>query len=136
MRASTAKRLDQFLAEKRSSKGGGWAQVTPEDLKMLGEVLKHLIAEKCERDADGDFPIEYHLVNRRTTKSLNYRPLPYQLFQERRVCSPQEKLERAKEVFEVAMYNLRIAQGELNTAYDMLCLEEREAKSEDANQDG
>ena len=69
--------IDSFLEDRRESFGGGWAQITPEDVDQLREIIRWLIELKCDRDADGDLPIECKLVNRRTHERLHYYPIPY-----------------------------------------------------------
>ena len=69
--------IDRFLEDHRDSHRGGWAQITPEDVANLRELIQWLIELKCEPDADGDYPIEVHLVNRRTHERMHYRPTPY-----------------------------------------------------------
>lgn len=124
MNRRLVERIEKFLAERRESEGGGWAQITPKDMLQLSGVIEALIEAKCEKDADGDMPIEFTLVNRREGKSSSYRPLPYQSFQRRgEPVTVEQRIAQAELVFEIAMFNQRIAQSELSTAYDMLRLE-------------
>ena len=57
-------KIDQFLSETWYS-DGGWAQVTDQDISDLREIIQLLIENKCQPDTDGDYPIEYALINRR-----------------------------------------------------------------------
>lgn len=68
--------IDRFLKDHRES-DGGWAMITPEDVTLLWKIIRELIELKCEKDADGDLPIEVHLVNRRTHERMHYDALPY-----------------------------------------------------------
>lgn len=68
--------LEQFLKERRISKGG-WAEVTDEDKTLLSSLLRELLLLKFELDPDGDLPVEYVLVDRTERQSLHYRSVPY-----------------------------------------------------------
>ncbi len=69
--------IDRFLEDRRESHHGGWAKITPEDVTLLREIVHELIELKCELDADGDLPIEVHLVNRRTHERIHHSAPPY-----------------------------------------------------------
>lgn len=97
--------ISEFLAEKRRSEGGGWAQIEESDLRLLEEIIDSLIKSKCEKDADGDTPIQYRLVNRRTHQPLFFSPMRY-----------SHKCETAED-FEPL---LRIASGNLSQAHSDL----------------
>lgn len=58
-------KIDSFLAERRKSEGG-YALITDQDVKDLSGIIRGLIELKCERDPDGDLPIQFALCNRRT----------------------------------------------------------------------
>lgn len=68
--------LDRFLAERRESKGG-WAEFPDEDMKLFAEFLCGLREAKFEPDPDGDYPLEFVLVNRTVHQGYFYRPVPY-----------------------------------------------------------
>lgn len=55
--------IENFLAEGRES-DGGLAKVTEDDMMLLDQIIDGLIRLKCEADPDGDFPIEYALIDR------------------------------------------------------------------------
>lgn len=69
--------IDQFLEDYRESHRGSWAKITPEDVTLLGEIVRELIELKCDKDANGDYPIEARLINRRVYESLRFYALPY-----------------------------------------------------------
>lgn len=69
--------IDRFLEDHRESHRGGWAKITPEDVTLLWEIVHELVELKCDADADGDYPVEVHLVNRRTHERMHYSPIPY-----------------------------------------------------------
>jgi len=68
--------IDRFLEDHRES-DGGYAKVTTEDIHLLYEIVRELIAFKCEEDPDGDLPIEFEIVNRRTHEPMHYGQVPY-----------------------------------------------------------
>ena len=68
--------IDLFLAEHRES-DGGYARITPGDLDLLHDIIRELIELKCDEDPDGDRPIEFTIVNRRTHEPMHYAPVPY-----------------------------------------------------------
>ena len=107
--------IDRFLEDHRESDCGGWAQITPGDIELLREIIRELITLKCDKDADGDYPIQFKLVNRRTHEHMHYSPLPYreQRNDDREVVEviPFVKLMR------ILMMNLSIAQSRLDTAF-------------------
>lgn len=73
-----SKMIEKFLAEKReSSAGGGYAEITDQDTEDLYAIVHALIEKKCEADADGDYPIQVNLVNRRLHEPLHWMPVPY-----------------------------------------------------------
>ena len=77
MNAPLREMIDRFLKDRRQSDCGGWAQIVPADLEQLAEIIHSLIDLKCERDADGDVPIRFRLINRRETRGMIYDPVPY-----------------------------------------------------------
>ncbi len=77
MKKNLENKINKFLSERRVSEGGGWSQITPQDILDLRDIINSLIQEKCEEDADGDLPIEFELINRRTHERLQFDPIPY-----------------------------------------------------------
>lgn len=129
MNAKLAKKIDAFLAEKRKSEGGGWAEIKPDDVDALYDIVLDLITAKCEFDADGDLPIEFTLVNRLVTHSLNFRPVPYN---HQRLGSGRylETIEHCENAFDVAMFNLSIATNSAKLEYDLLQCRKREEEAQ------
>ena len=109
--------IDHFLGDHRESKGG-YAEITHEDIKELHEIVRELIELKCDRDPDGDLPIEFEIVNRRTHERMNYGQVPY-----RESYDPEDEQERIPfmEMVRVLQMNLNIAasrlDNELNVEY-------------------
>jgi len=69
--------IDRFVSERRTSSGGGWANVEESDFEQLRGIIEKLVKAKCESDADGDYPIECILTNRRTHESSHFFQMPY-----------------------------------------------------------
>ena len=69
--------INRFLEEKRKSDHGEYAEVTLEDIQNFQRVIDLLMAAKWDEDADGDYPIEVHLVNRHTHQHSHYINVPY-----------------------------------------------------------
>ena len=101
-------KIEKFLKERRVSKGGGWAAITENDINSLNNIIHDLIEAKCEPDADGDYPLQVILVNRRKYEPLRFEPLPY-------VHMLKDKKEQ-EAWFVKAMDNMRIA-SDVITSY-------------------
>ena len=104
MKAGLKNQIDNFLKNRRPSVKGGWAQLTKEDMQDLKYLIDELIAEKCEPDADGDYPINFLLVNRLVFEPIHFLPIPYSFKQ------PDEALD-------TAIINSRIASEKLEQAW-------------------
>lgn len=76
-RATLESKIDAFLKERRCSRGGGWAEVTSEDIENLDEIIELLVDLKSDRDADNDQTIQWSLVNRRVQEGCPFRAAPY-----------------------------------------------------------
>ena len=70
-------KIDKFLKEKRKCTDGGFAEVDQEDLVQLGEIISMLISKKFEADCDGDYPINYKLINRHLYENSYFLNIPY-----------------------------------------------------------
>ena len=76
-RTALDSKIDAFLKERRSSRGGGWAEVTQEDIQDLDEIIYLLVDLKSGLDSDGDQTIQWSLVNRRVQEGCPFRAPPY-----------------------------------------------------------
>ncbi len=109
--------IDRFLEDHRESEGG-YAKITSEDISLLREIVQWLIELKCDSDPDGDLPIEFEVVNRRTHERMYYGQVPY-----RESYDPEDEQERIPfmEMVRVLQMNLNIAasrlDNELNVEY-------------------
>jgi len=103
--------IDRFLAEKRKS-DGGYAPVTEQDWSQLNEIIDTLVMLKWSPDPDGDWPIDWKLIDRTQYEPMHYHPVPYD-------HKTVAKLERLSTV---AM-NATIATDELNTSIRLLQLD-------------
>lgn len=64
MKTELMVQINAFLLDQRKSEGG-YALVTNQDIQDLHSIVSRLIVEKCERDPDGDLPIDFTIINRR-----------------------------------------------------------------------
>ena len=79
MKDSLQNRIDLWLEDRReASAGGGWAQITDEDVYELKCIVYDLIVEKCAPDADGDRPVQVILINRRKHRPLHHAHVAYE----------------------------------------------------------
>ncbi len=107
--------VDRFLDDYRQS-DGGWAQISPKDMELLGDIIYELIDLKCDRDADGDWPIEFRLVNRRTHERLHYHAVPYR--------EQKDRVIPFAEFMQILSGNLHQAAGRLDTEVECEYAEE------------
>jgi hypothetical protein len=104
--------INEFLKERRESKGGGWAAIEPEDIDQLHEILARLVLLRCAEDADGDLPIEWNLIDRRRYEPMHFDAVPY--------SHGIENRQRSAEAFEAhyskVSLNLQVALTAFSTA--------------------
>lgn len=100
--------IDRFLEDHRESRGG-WAKVTPTDVGLLAEIVQWLIELKCDPDPDGDYPIEFRIINRRIYEGLRFHAVPY-----------EHKAEQ-RERLRILAANLNMAANRLDT--EIRCIE-------------
>lgn len=81
MRTSVKKllaRVEAFVGDVSfSAPGGGWAPVAEGAIDELSGILKDVIACKYQTDADGDVPVEFHLIDRTRFQRPHYFLIPY-----------------------------------------------------------
>lgn len=114
--------IDHFLEDHRES-DGGYAKITTEDIHLLYEIIRELIDIKCDRDPDGDLPIEFEIVNRRTHERMHYGQVPY-----RDGIGDGEPIP-FMEMVRVLQMNLNIAASRLDIELQMEHVKNRERKS-------
>jgi hypothetical protein len=104
--------LGTFLDEFReSSEGGGWAEVTDDDMQELRSIFNEIIALKVGLDADRDQTIEFALCNRRKGRMTPLdQPYPPH-FERGRVGDPEYTAEAAMTWLYEAQRNLGYAQA-------------------------
>jgi len=113
--------IGHFLKDRRES-DGGFAKITQGDINLLYEIVELLVERKCERDPDGDMPIEFEIVNRRTHEPMHYGPVPYRDGTEDRDSVP------FIEMVQVLQMNLNIAASRLDTELKIECSRQRRAQ--------
>ncbi len=94
--------IDVFLEEHRESKSGGYAEITPRDVGLLQRIVHELISLKCDKDADGDYPVQVKLINRRIFEPDHFAPVPY------------EGMDKFMRRLEILMGNLNFAHTRLS----------------------
>ena len=114
MNAALKKKIDEFLKHRRRS-DGGWAKITTDDVTQLENIVRLLVMAKCSPDADGDRPIEFMIVNRRTHNSVSYSALPYHTWQRSDDDLPPPVTEA--EIMDLAMLNLELASNDVHRLY-------------------
>lgn len=79
-REALATRLDVFLSDFRASedRGGGWPNITTEEMVELLDIFGEIIDLKFERDCDGDRAIQYVATYRKAHR-LHYVLSPVRL---------------------------------------------------------
>lgn len=77
MRKALLEKIAKFCDDRRRSEDGGWAEVRDGDLDALGRILYEIIEAKWQKDADGDVPINFRVVDRTRHFPLHYRPVRY-----------------------------------------------------------
>lgn len=105
-----------FLSERRESKGG-WAEITDADVVSLNDIISVLVVAKCDRDPDGDFPIEWLVVNRLRFERLHFVPQPYDRDFVSGEIDGEPVGEPIETIMEIAELNLGIAHEKLETAF-------------------
>lgn len=68
--------IAEFLANHCQSTGG-WAKVIPADIEKLRHIVWMLIRLKCDADPDGDYPIEFKIIDRTQDECFNFVTVPY-----------------------------------------------------------
>lgn len=94
------KKIEAFLNERRTSKGG-WAPVTDKDMEQLHAVMYALTEAKWGPDEDGDRPLNYILIDRTKFWPMSYRPILYAHDD----CPPEERVEALRQL----MSNIQIS---------------------------
>ena len=132
MNLALKKKIDDFLKPRRRSDGGGWAKITTDDVTQLEDIVQALIKAKCHPDDDGDRPIEFMIINRRTHHSMPYCALPYDAWirghHDDEDDLPQQPTD--DEIMDLAMLNLELATNDVNRMYRLRRSERMHTKNE------
>jgi len=72
------KMLEAFLKKKSESQNGGFAKVSEGEIEDLYKIILRILELKYEKDADGDIPVDFRLVDRTRFEPLHYIPVPYE----------------------------------------------------------
>lgn len=103
-------RVETFAATQTpSSPGGGWAPVADGEISELAGILHDLIACRYQTDADGDTPINFHLIDRTKYEPSHFFPIPYT-----HRAKTSAEYERA---LDLAMGNVNVATSRLDVLH-------------------
>lgn len=69
--------LEDFLEHREPSVNNGFALVSKEDYVKLGQIIDEVIEAKWEPDPDGDYPINFCIINRHQREPMHYRAVTY-----------------------------------------------------------
>jgi|SRR5271157_2030389 len=105
------KAFENFLAHYRESHGA-YATVYKEDEDRLILLLNALRKAKFETDPDGDYPIEFRVINRHNYERMNFLPQPY--------TYQAKTTEDFVRCVEAAKANVNMATSHLDLALDAL----------------
>ena len=103
-------RLDEFLQQKIVPEDTGWTAVDKKDLVELGQLIREIISSKWAPDVDGDYSVEFALVDRNVGRLPYFQYIPY----------PSKDLEGA---FNACLSNLEVATDEMSRLLKGLQLE-------------
>ena len=107
-------KLDAFLSERRKSTGG-WAKLTPEDVPDLQEIIHDIVKVKCEPAPDGDYPINFIVIDRTKFEPMHFTPVEYNHSTEK---------EKRQKILDRHLFNLSIAMKRVETAMRLLKLDD------------
>lgn len=116
-RAELNAAIDAFLKDPRkSSRGGGWAEIQPGDVDQLDAIIEKLIRLKSEEDADGDLTIEWQILDRQRFQKSQFDPVPYKHGFKNK--GDGQDLKAFEEHYSRVTYNLSVAMSEFKNAED------------------
>lgn len=115
--------LNNFFT-KRGESDGGWAEVLPDDIDKLYEIIDTILRLKYETDSDGDLPIEYMLVNRNIEHFIWPCILPYETDYTSPFTDRMGRLERL-------MILSNVVGKLISTEFDIICYRQEDYKKEE-----
>jgi hypothetical protein len=99
-------KLDEFLEHRRLS-SGGYAEITSQDVVDLNHLISDVIKAKCQSDPDGDYPIDFKIIDRTKFEPMHFFPVEY---------DHDKTKEKRQEILEDHLSNLSIAMSRVDTA--------------------
>lgn len=81
--------VEKFLKDRRPGVDSGYAPVKDGDVNELGCILQRLIEFKWDSDVDGDYPINWKLIDRTKFEPMYFFEVPYDHY-----CSTHEQRQR------------------------------------------
>lgn len=106
-------KLEDYLHEHKPS-NGGYAEITPDEIQQLRDIVNLLIGEKYEEDPDGDLPVAVEFVDRTRYTREGFMPLPH-------LHQLEGDVEKIASALRIAQFNVSIGQkqvGNVLQAFD------------------
>lgn len=69
--------IDSFLQKRTESETGGFSKVTQKEMHQLSEIFYKIIEAKWGRDADGDLPVKYDLLDWTRYQPMYWTEVPH-----------------------------------------------------------
>jgi hypothetical protein len=114
----------KFVQNKSRSLDSGYAIVTKKDVEEMYDLIERMVELRFAQDSDGDYPIDFKLIDRTRFQSSHYRLIP----------QPEdfdnETLEEQWNIAKIAKINLEVAQGQFEREWRMLNYLKEEQKTE------
>ncbi len=100
-------KISKFISTRYLS-DGGYSKVTKEDLELLYNIVELLIELKWEADPDGDYPVDFALIDKKNERMDYYEPYPP--FSRENMDDPDIR----RKIFRTLNMNLQIAAGQMD----------------------
>jgi len=105
--------ISRFLVDSRKS-DGGYAEVTTEDMQQLQDIFYKICELKFQKDADGDLPINFQVVDRNKKHFLIPQPIN-SVFYSHKVKSRRQYFDKLGKL--AAIIQLASKESEIMTRY-------------------
>jgi flagellar biosynthesis component FlhA len=106
--------VKKFVQNKSCSLDSGYAVVAKKDIDEMYDLIERMVELRFELDSDGDYPIDFKLIDRTRFQSSNYRLIPHP------EDFDNETLEEQWKIAKIAKINLENAQEQFNREWRML----------------
>lgn len=97
-KAALLERLDTYLDTFiEQGQGGGWPDITDQDVEDYSAIMQEIMALKFSRDCDGDRVLNYHIVNRRKARLVSYAVPHSHLYDDEKKMTFAERMQEVRE---------------------------------------